>query len=140
MEEKLGAWSLEPGREAWSLEKRIEYQFERLTVWQKGIEFVNRIYHATRTFPQEESFGLTSQLRRAAVSIPVNIAEGRGRLHPKEYIQFLSTARGSLYEALTLIQVSRNLAYLQQHDADELDVFCRDLIGMVNGLIKSVRS
>lgn len=74
----------------------MQEQFENLQVWQKGITLVKQVYKVTRNFPKDEQFGLISQIRRAAVSIPVNIAEGKGRYHKKEYIQFLYTARGSV--------------------------------------------
>jgi four helix bundle protein len=131
---------------AWSLEQKlkaekgmIKYQFENLIVWQKGMELVKTAYKITKQFPKEEQFGLTSQIRRAAVSVPVNIAEGRGRQHKAEYIQFLYTARGSLYEMLTLVQVSTELEFMRKQEAQELDSLCRDLIGMLQGLINSIK-
>jgi len=87
--------------------KKIE-SFKDLIVWQKGIELVNEIYKVTKHFPKEELYGLTSQIRRAAISIPANIAEGWGRGTTKNYIQFLEISRGSLYELETLIIISTN--------------------------------
>jgi len=75
----------------------MQFHFERLTVWQEAMELSEAIYKATQTFPAHEQFGLTSQLRRATVSIPANIAEGKGRYHPKEFVHFLYLARNINY-------------------------------------------
>jgi len=86
--------------------------FRDLRVWQCGMELVEEVYRLTRDFPKEELYGLTSQLRRAAVSIPSNIAEGQTRKHVKEFLQFLSTAQGSLAEVQTQIELAGRLKYL----------------------------
>ena len=86
--------------------------YKELVVWQKGIEFVAEIYRSTRAFPKEELYGLTNQLRRAAVSIPSNIAEGQGRLSRGEFKQFLGHARGSLFEVESQLIMARMLGYL----------------------------
>jgi len=86
--------------------------FRDLRVWQCGMELVEEVYRPTRCFPKEELYGLTSQLRRAAVSIPSNIAEGQTRKHVKEFLQFLSTAQGSLAEVQTQIELAGRLKYL----------------------------
>ena len=86
--------------------------FRDLRVWQCGMELVEEVYRLTRCFPKEELYGLTSQLRRAAVSIPSNIAEGQTRKHVKEFLQFLSTAQGSLAEVQTQIELAGRLKYL----------------------------
>ncbi len=82
-----------------------------LTVWRRSTELIVECYQLSRSFPREELFGLTSQLRRAAVSIATNIAEGNGRAHRKEYLQHLSIARGSLNEVETLLAISELLGY-----------------------------
>ena len=74
------------------------HSYEDLIAWQKAVDLVAEVYRATRSFPKDELYGLTAQLRRAAVSIPSNIAEGQGRLSTGEFKQFLGHARGSLYE------------------------------------------
>ena len=86
--------------------KKVE-SFKDLFVWQKGIELVNDIYKLTKQFPEDEVYGLTSQIRRAAISIPANIAEGCGRGTTKNYIQFLEISRGSLLELETLIIIAK---------------------------------
>jgi four helix bundle protein len=86
--------------------------YNDLIAWQKGISFVTQIYACTSTFPREEMYGLTSQLRRAAVSIPSNIAEGHGRMTTGEYLHFLGNARGSLFEVRTQIHIAKELKFL----------------------------
>jgi four helix bundle protein len=93
----------------------IKFSFENLTVWQNSIEFSKNIYELTNYFPKEEFYGLTSQIRRAAVSISLNIAEGKGRYHKKEFIQFLYLARGSLYEVITCLKLAQQLNYLPKN-------------------------
>ena len=91
-----------------------------LQVWQKSVEFVTDIYRETATFPRSEVYGLTNQVRRAAVSVPSNIAEGSGRSSKKEFAQFLCHARGSLLEVETQLEIARNLGYLSDKSASEL--------------------
>ena len=86
--------------------------YRELIVWQKAIDLVVAIYRITQSFPREEAFGLTSQLRRAAVSIPSNIAEGQGRRSAKEFQRFLDIARGSLQEVETQLLIANRLHYL----------------------------
>ena len=91
-----------------------------LIVWQKAVQLVVHLYEVTRTFPKEETNGLTSQIRRAATSIPANIAEGQGRRLAGEYQHFLGNARGSLWELDTHLEVSFLLNYLPQQQYQEL--------------------
>ncbi len=93
--------------------KKIE-SYKDLIVWQKGIKLVDEVYAITKSFPQNEVFGLTSQIRRAGVSIPANIAEGWGRDSTKNYIQFIRISRGSLYELETLFVIARDLNYIDE--------------------------
>jgi len=86
--------------------------YKDLVVWQKAVELVIEVYRATSQFPREEVYGLTSQLRQSAVSIPSNVAEGQGRATKGEFIQFLSHARGFLYELETQLIIARELRYL----------------------------
>jgi len=88
--------------------------FRDLRVWQCGMDLVEEVYRLTKVFPKEELYGLTNQLRRAAVSVPSNIAEGQTRSHIKEFFQFLSTAQGSLAEVQTQIEIAGRLQYLSE--------------------------
>lgn len=117
----------------------MEFYFEKLTVWQEAMQLVKAIYKVTRAFPREERFGLVDQLRRAAVSIPANIAEGKGRYHQKEFLQFLYMARGSLYETVTLIKAAADLSYLQLKDQEVVLDLCRSIASKLSGLINALR-
>lgn len=98
----------------------MEYDFERLRVYQEGIKLTEMVYEKTRNFPDEERYGLTSQIRRASLSIPLNISEGKGRYYTKVYVQFLYQARGSLYELITLVKMSMKFQYLSVEKGAEL--------------------
>lgn len=91
-----------------------------LVAWQKAMELVTEIYRVTRDFPKDELYGLVSQLRRAAVSVPSNLAEGYGRNSRKEFHQFVGVARGSLAEVETQIEIAKNLHYVSQESCSEL--------------------
>jgi len=88
--------------------------YRELIVWQKAMGFVMEVYAATKSFPRDELYGLATQLRRAAVSVPSNIAEGQARYSPREFHQFLSHARGSLVEIETQLMIAQNLGYLTE--------------------------
>ena len=94
--------------------------YKELQVWQKGIEIVDKVYSMTEAFPREELYGLTSQMRRASVSIPTNVAEGFVRHHTKEYIQFLHVALGSCAELETLLVIAARRKYVTSSNLDEL--------------------
>jgi len=112
---------------------------EKLKVWRRAIEFVVRIYKLTEGFPREEKFGLTSQIRRAAVSVAANIAEGAGRRSSKEFCYFLSNAQGSVSELATEILIAQRLGYVKE-PAFRLAKEELDSIGfMVLGLARSVK-
>lgn len=96
-------------------------------MWQKGIELVKEVYKITNDFPNHETYGLTSQMRRCAVSVPSNIAEGFRRQHSKEFKQFLSIALGSLAELETQIVIAKELKYLNE-EAEKLVLECIDHI------------
>lgn len=96
------------------------HKYKELKVWQKAIELVTEIYRATSKFPVKERFGLISQINRAAVSIPSNIAEGAGRNSDKEFLYFLSIAHASSYETETQLIISYNLNYLLQEELELL--------------------
>jgi four helix bundle protein len=112
--------------------------YKDLVAWQKAMDLVTATYRSTACFPKEEQFGLTSQLRRAAVSIPSNIAEGQGRLSEKEFRYFLGQARGSMMEVETQLQIAENLGYLQPEQTKELLRACAEVGRILNGLLASI--
>jgi len=109
-----------------------------LRIWQKGIEVVKDIYILTKKFPKEELYGLTSQMRRSAISIPSNIAEGFRRYHNKEYKQFLYIALGSCAELETQIIIANELNYISDDDKsaviEEIKYICRMTVKLINKL------
>jgi len=112
--------------------------YRELVAWKKAIELVTEIYRATQNFPRHETYGLTGQLRRAAVSIPSNIAEGQGRLSRGEFKQFLGHTRGSLYELDSQIVIAGNLAYLDDHQVSLLLDRAHEVGRILNGLLTSL--
>ena len=108
--------------------------FRDLVVWQKGIALAKRVYAVTQTFPAEEKFGLVSQMRRAAVSIPSNIAEGQARNTTGEFIQFLSHAEGSVAELDTQFHLAVELGVVPSEGSTECNELLDDLRRMLNGL------
>ncbi len=113
-------------------------RFKDLRIWQKGIEVVTDIYTLTKKFPKEELFGLTSQIRRSAISVPSNIAEGFRRYHNKEYKQFLYIALGSCAELETQIAIARMLKYITEEKETELIEKLDHLCRMTTNLIKKL--
>ncbi len=113
--------------------------FRDLLAWQKAMVLVTEVYRVTDSFPSREMYGLTNQVRRSAVSVPSNIAEGKGRLSKREFVQFLATARGSLCEMQTQLEIARNLGYLEAEIFQHLDAQSREVGRIINGLIKAVR-
>lgn len=107
-----------------------------LEVWQKAIAFVTDVYNQTGSFPKEELYGLVSQLRRSAVSIPSNIAEGAARQSNKEFIQFLYVALGSLMELDTQLIIAKNLNFLSDENLNDLQTKADEIGKMLSGLIK----
>jgi four helix bundle protein len=114
--------------------------YKELLAWQQSMELVSSIYRATKLFPREEVYGLTSQLRRSAVSVPSNIAEGQGRARRGEFLQFLGHARGSLFEVETQLILAGELGYLQSSDASQLLKKLTRVAQLLNGLISSLRA
>ncbi len=111
---------------------------QRLEAWQQSMKLVKHIYKSTASFPREELYGLTSQMRRAAVSIPSNIAEGAARETTPEFLRFLYIARGSLAELETQILIARELNYLA--DGDSLLEGTGHVSVLLNGLIRNLRA
>lgn len=116
------------------MKERTHY---RLKAWQLSIELVSHVYTVTKNFPRQETYALTEQMRRSTVSVPSNIAEGAARTTPREFLNFLSIARGSLSELETQIIISRRLGYLEGHV--ELEDKMNELFPILNGLMRSVR-
>ncbi len=116
------------------------HQFRKLTVWQRSVEFITLIYKITARFPNEEKYGLTDQIRRAAVSVNLNIAEGSGASSNIEFVRFLHIAQRSSYEVSAALEVSINLKMTDPlvltAAIKELD----QLSAMINGLIKTLKS
>jgi four helix bundle protein len=113
--------------------------YRDLIAWQKSMRLVVGIYQATRAFPREELYGLSNQLRRAAVSVPSNIAEGQARFSRKEFHHFLSLARGSLAEIETQLLIAQNLGYLSAEQSTPLLAEAAELGRIVNGLLASIK-
>jgi len=112
--------------------------YRDLVVWQKGIALVVEVYSATKGFPREEIYGLTSQIRRSAVSIPSNIAEGQGRATKGEFVQFLCHARGSIFELETQPMLAKNLGYLTPEIERQLLSKITEEARILNGLLTSL--
>jgi len=119
------------------------FGFERLEVWQKAIELTDCVYSLTRTFPSDERFGLTSQMRRSSVSIASNIAEGSGRGSNPDFARFIEIAYASLMELVTQASIANRQGFLSQPNLDELhkrsEQIARMLSGLRTSLLKSDR-
>ncbi len=114
--------------------------YRDLRVWQKAMELVVSLYRETSDFPKEELYGLTSQMRRAAVSIPSNIAEGKGRSSDKDRNMFFCHSRGSLLELETQVLIATELGYLRDGQSEVLLDLCGQTGRMLNALIQSMKS
>ncbi len=112
---------------------------EQLDVWNKAMDLVVNVYRSTDSFPREERFGLTSQIRRAAVSVPANIAEGAARHSSKEFAYFLSNAQGSASELETELLIARRLGFLNETAYGELRAALDSIGRMIIGLTKYLR-
>jgi four helix bundle protein len=113
--------------------------YHDLVVWQRAIELTVCIYKLTRTFPKEELYGLISQMRRASVSVASNIAEGRGRLTPGEFRQFLGLAQGSTYELQTQLLVARKLGMGSDETLNEAELLSDEVSKMLGSFIQTLR-
>jgi len=114
------------------------FRFEKLDVWQKSVDFADRIYEVTRGFPSDERFGLTSQLRRAAVSISSNIAEGSGRSSDNDFAHFVQIAYGSLMEVVSQIHIAKRQAMLAEESFQDLYSQADEISRMLSGLRSSL--
>lgn len=108
--------------------------YKDLQVWQKGMALAKQIYQMTQAFPSEEKFGIVSQMRRAAVSVPSNIAEGQARNTTGEFVQFLSHAEGSLAELDTQVRLSVTLGFCRQPDGESVSASITELQKMLKSL------
>ncbi len=113
--------------------------YRDLTVWQKAMDLVVECYRICERFPRAEQYGLCSQLQRAAVSIPSNIAEGHGRTSTKEFLHHLSIAYGSLMESETQVQIARRLQYISDETQSSLLSRSEEIGRMLNGLMSSLQ-
>ncbi len=116
------------------------FGFKELEVWQKAIELSDLVYALTRSFPSDEKFGLTSQMRRSAVSIASNIAEGSGRNSNNEFIRFIEIAYGSLMELITQATIARHQDILQSTEFDDVYARTQQVARMLSGLKSSLRN
>jgi len=112
--------------------------YRELLVWQKAKALAVHTYKATADFPRAETYGLISQIRRAAVSVPSNIAEGQGRLTTGEFRHFLGQARGSLLEAETQLAIALDLGFLEQTAYDSLERESYQVLGLLDRLLSSL--
>jgi four helix bundle protein len=112
--------------------------YRDLETWQKAMDMVQEVYEATRDFPKEEIYGLRSQIRRAVVSIPSNIAEGQGRESVKDFLRRLSIAYGSLCETETQIVIAGRLGYIKDDASEKLMLRAGEVGRLINGLTRSL--
>jgi four helix bundle protein len=115
------------------------HSYRDLIVWQKSRHFVKDVYLASQAFPKEERFGLTAQIRRAAVSVPSNIAEGQGRSFDREFSLFISHALGSLMEVETQLLIAQDLGYLTAESVDQLLKQSAEIGRLANGLLTTLK-
>lgn len=116
------------------------HNLKELKIWQKAVDITKSIYTVTKKFPAEEEFGLVSQMRRAAVSISSNIAEGAGRNSTKEFLQFISIANGSCYELFTQSYISYELEIIKKNDFDVVSDEIRQLQNMLFAFSEHLKS
>lgn len=114
--------------------------YRDLLTWQKSLALVTEIYRVSRSFPKDEVYGLAQQMRRSAVSIPSNIAEGYGRNSTSDYVRFLHVASVSLYELQTQAEIALNLRYLKKSDFDKLYESSRKIERMLSSLIRKLEN
>lgn len=112
--------------------------FRKLDVYNKSLQFVDDIYKLSKQFPDEERFSLTNQLKRAATSVCLNIAEGSGRYHKKDFAQFLRVSLGSSLECSALLDIALKLSYISDNEHAKFIEKCAEISKMLNGLISSL--
>jgi len=118
----------------------VSHSYRDLVAWQKAKRLAVRVYERTEGFPKCEIYGLTAQIRRAAISVASNIAEGQGRLTPGEFAQFLGHSRGSLLELETQLEIAFDLKFIGEKDYESLMQECYQVLGLLNRLIESLQN
>ncbi len=113
--------------------------FRDLKIWQQSMKLVTEIYRATSSFPEEEKYGLTSQLRRSSVSIPSNISEGFGRNSQGDFKRFVNISMGSLFELQTQIEVAKNLEFISKEIFENLYDNSREIVRMMSSFIRTLK-
>ena len=114
--------------------------YRDLIVWQKAMELTVCIYSLTQSFPKQEIYGLTSQMRRAAISVASNIAEGRGRLNPAEFRQFLAMAQGSIYELETQLLIANTLGFARAEAIKQAESIANEVSKMLGSFIQKLNA
>ena len=112
--------------------------FRQLKVWEKSMDLVEEVYRLVKRLPPDERYALSDQMRRAVVSIPSNIAEGHGRFSSREFVQFLSIAKGSLYELTTQLFICVRVGYLTEADILQSEKLCNEIERMLSSLISRI--
>ncbi|MEN2400469.1 four helix bundle protein [Flavobacterium sp. MC2016-06] len=112
----------------------------KILIWQKSISLVTKIHKSTNSFPKEETFGLTSQIRRSSLSIPSNIAEGSERDSNKDFVRFLYISLGSLFEMQTQLEIAKDIAYLNENEFNNLYEDSREVESMLVSFIKNLKN
>ena len=113
--------------------------FRDLLIWQKSMDLVTEIYQLTKSFPKEEIYGLSSQIRRSSVSIPSTIAEGYGRDGNNDYLRFLNISMSSLFEIQTQLEISFNLKYLSENQFNKINGESREIERMLSAFIRKIK-
>lgn len=116
------------------------HNFKNLKVWQKSVDLAVKVYHTTKEFPSEEKFGMTSQMRRASVSIPSNIAEGTAKSTAKSFVNSLDISLGESYELETQLIIAKLVGLLDEEKFTQLDADISEVQRMINGFISTVES
>jgi len=114
-------------------------EWNNLEVWKKSHNLVLKVYELTNVFPKEEIYGITSQIRRAAYSVPVNIVEGKARKNTKEFIQFLNIANASLEEVRYFLLLAKDIGYMTHKEYISLENRCKEISKMLNSFINSLK-
>jgi four helix bundle protein len=119
---------------------KITHNFKNLKIWQKSVDLAVKVYHTTKDFPSEEKFGMTSQMRRASVSIPSNIAEGTAKSTSKSFVNSLDISLGESYELETQVIIAKLVGLLDEEKFTQLDADISEVQRMINGFISTVES